>query len=144
VPADPRDNFEVLAEREHLMFGLVDPYGPLRECVEHHLRAEAPDTVVESIEAYDDPKWLTIARRDDEGSGTVTQFGFCVRAHVAVTAGYSREQISATLTLLIGGWDDPDHHRRGVHVDLHADADRGFSDAWFRQRFLAFRDENAG
>jgi hypothetical protein len=143
VPADPRDDFGVLVEREHLMFGFADPPGAIREAVESHVRAQAPDSVVESIVAYDDPKWLTIARRDDAGSGTITQFGFCVRAYLAVASGYGRERMLATLTFLVGDWDDPAHHRRGVYVDVHGDAEAAFDDDRFRQRFLAFRDPEA-
>jgi hypothetical protein len=135
---DPRDDFAVLEAREHMMFGFRDPYGVIRAETEARFAPDAVESIV-----LDAPKWLTIARRDepDGDSGTIVQFGFCARAQIAVNAGYSVEQVAATLTFLVGGWDDPPNHRRRVHFDLHDEADAGYDDARFRARFLAFRDD---
>jgi hypothetical protein len=61
---------------------------------------------------------------------------------IATSSGYSREGFDATLTMVFGGWDDPAHHRRAEYLDLHTDADAAFDDERFRQRFLAFREDD--
>jgi dienelactone hydrolase len=142
---DPRDDFAVLAEREHLMFGLPDPYDVIRAAVEAELAELAPAAVLDAIELHGDPKWLTIVRRDGDGRGTVVQLGFCAGARLAITTDYAHEQLAATLTFLVGDWDDPDrpHGRYRAHLDLDAGAEAGLDDEVFRRRFQEFR-ENAG
>ncbi|MEO8699154.1 MAG: hypothetical protein ABI867_03895 [Kofleriaceae bacterium] len=143
MPADPRDDFAVFADREHMFYGLVDPYAAFRGELVEQLCAQVPDTVVESIAAFDEPKWLTIGRRLDDGSKLVVAYwGVCFRARVAVAYGYGTEQLTAALTFLFGRWDDPAEQRVRTYFDLGDDAERGFTAERFEQRFLAFRADD--
>jgi hypothetical protein len=150
VPADPRDDFGVFESLEHMFFGLVDPYGAIRREIEDQLRAQVPETVVERIVAHDEPRWRTIARRspdgarrrdDDPNRMIVTYWGVCFRARIAVSMGYTREDLAATVTFLFGRWDTTEQRVR-TFFDLHGDAETGYDDAVFERRFLAFRADD--
>jgi hypothetical protein len=141
VPADPRDDFGVFEGREHLFHGLADPFALVRDEVEATLRRQLPGGVVESIVTYDEPKWLTIARRGEPGALVVASFGVCFRARIAMAIGYGREDVTATLTFLFGRWEDPEQQRMRTYFDLHADAAAGFDDDVLGLRLRAFHDE---
>ncbi len=142
MPADPRDDFGVLEDTEHRLFGLDDPYAVIRREVSRYLRSLSPDTELERIVGVGDPKWLTITRRDGE-TLTVTAFGLCLRAQLTSTIGYATEQAAATVTLLCCRWNEPGRELVRAWVDLGADADPGFSDEAFQHRLFAFRAEVA-
>ena len=148
MAADPRDDFRVLDDTEHLLFGLDDPFAVLRREVTRYLQQQSPDTEVEQIACRGEPKWLTLTRRTDVGLGTapamtVTGFGLCVEATITSGAGYASEQAAATITLLCCRWDQPKRELVRAFVDLGADAGPGFSDEAFQHRLLAFRHEVA-
>lgn len=135
------DDFSALAGHDHLFHGLGDPPGVIRDEVTRALAADDPDAVVEAIALRGAPKGLTIARRDGEDAAlVVTWFGVCLRARITRAAGYAREELDATLTLLLGGWDDPAQQRLRSYLDLGAAAERAFGDDVFRARLTAFRD----
>ena len=141
MAADPRDDFGVFAGSEHMFFGMVDPFGAIRSELADQLARQVPDTTIDSIRTYDTPKWLTIAKRVEQDM-VVAYFGVCFRARVRVTLGYGHEDLDATLTFLFGRWDEPQSQRLRTYFDLHGDADRGFTDELFRERFLAFRADD--
>lgn len=143
MPARPEDDFSAFAGSEQMFFGLRDPFGMMRSEVESALREQVPDTEVASIAIIDQPKFLTLGRKTDDGqSAIVTHFGVCARAKLAVLFDQQRkgELIEATLTYLFGNVDVPGSQTCRTHFDLHADADRHFEDEVFKRRFLTFRD----
>jgi hypothetical protein len=149
VPADPRDDFRVFAGSEHMFFTLRDPYRMIRDEIESLLRRQVGDTAVTAIVCTDPPKFLTLGRKIDDGARiAVGYFAFCVRARIALTcdAGQQHDELPAALTFLFGRIDEPGHETSRVHVDVHADGDRAFTDDMFQERFAAFRAEigNAG
>ena len=147
MPADPRDDFSVFAGNEHMFFTLRDPYALIRDETEAGLRRQVSDTEVVSIACSGAPKFLTIGRKIDGGARiAVTWFAFCVQARIAVTcdAGRQRDELGATLTFLFGRIDEPGREVSRVYIDLHNDAERGFTDESFQERFVAFRTETAG
>ncbi len=142
MPADPHDDFSVFDGSEHMFFGLDDPYGVIRQETEAALRRQVPDTVVESIVTYDKPKFLTSGRKVDDGKHiVVTQAGCCFRARVTATgnAGALREVLPSAVTFLSKNLDQPGKQQLRMYFDLHQDAERGFTDEVFKQRFIAFR-----
>lgn len=142
MPARVEDDFSAFSGREQMFFGLRDPYGLIRSEIEDSLREQIADTVVSSITTRGEPKFLTLGRQGDDQQVVVTHFAFCVRAQLTVRfdAGRKGERIEATLTFLFGGLDrSAQRYRR--HLDMHAEAESGFDDALFKQRFLAFRAE---
>jgi hypothetical protein len=142
MAADPRDDFRAFADHEHMFFGLADPYAAIRSELSDQLRSQVPDTEVESIVVHELPRWLTIGRRlDDSTKLVVVYWGVCFRARIAVTLGYGREDLTATLTFLFGNWDNPEQQRVRTYFDLGADAERGFTADLFERRFLAFRND---
>jgi hypothetical protein len=142
MPARPEDDFSVFAGREQMFFGLRDPYGLIRSEVEAGLREQIADTEVFSIVTLGEPKFLTLGRKAGEEQLVVSHFAFCVRAQLTVLfdEGRKGELIEATLTFLFGDVDSSAKRYRR-HFDVHAEAERGFEDAVFKQRFLAFRAE---
>ena len=146
MPADPRDDFSVFADNEHMFFTLRDPYGLIREETEAGLRRQVDDTEVTSIVCTGVPKFLTLGRRIDDGARiAVTFFAFCVQARVALTydGGRQSDELGAALTFLFGRIDEPGSEASRVYIDLHDDAERCFTDETFQQRFVAFRSESA-
>ncbi|MBA2539536.1 MAG: hypothetical protein H0V17_07875 [Deltaproteobacteria bacterium] len=142
MPADPRDDFAVLEGAEHMLFGLDDPYAVIRREVTTYLRQTTPDTAVQRIVVYGDPKWLTLTRRDGDAM-PVTGFGLCMQARVTSVIGYASEQAAATVTLLCCRWDQPGRELVRAYVDFGTDAEPGFSDEAFQHRLFAFRHEVA-
>lgn len=144
MPADPRDDFGAFTGTEHMMFGLSDPFGMIRQETEQGLRHQVPDTILERIATQGEPKFLTLGKKTDDGSHiVVSHFGFCVRARLSVSfaRGTQREEIESLLTFLFGNVDQPGAERCRTHFDLHGDAERNFTDEAFRARFIAFRNE---
>jgi hypothetical protein len=144
VPADPRDDFSAFAGAEHMFFQLRDPYRMIRDEVEAVLRRQVSDTEVTSIACGEHPKFLTLGRKTDDGAQViVSHFGFCVRAHIALVydAGGQREEVAAALTFLFGRVDEPGRETSRMHLDVHADAERAYTDEGFQARFVAFRSE---
>jgi hypothetical protein len=145
MPADPRDDFSVFAGNEHMFFSLRDPYRTMRDEVEAGLRRQVADTEVTAIACSDVPKFLTLGRKIEDGTRiAVSYFAFCVRARIALTcdAGRQRDELPATLTFLFGRIDEPGREASRVHIDVHGDAERSFTDDAFQQRFAAFRSES--
>jgi hypothetical protein len=145
MPADPRDDFSVFGGNEHMFFTLRDPYRTIRDETEASLRRQVADTVVTSIVCTAPPKFLTLGRKIDDGTRVaVSFFAFCVRARIALTcdAGQQHDELHATLSFLFGRIDEPGHETSRVHIDVHADAERAFTDEVFQQRFAAFRAES--
>lgn len=143
MPADPRDDFEVLEGSEHMLFGLEDPYGVLRVETARYLAQTTPDLELERIACTGSPKWLTITRRTDPTHPelTVTGFGLCVEAILTFGSGYASEQARAAITLLCVRWNEPYRQLVRAYVDLGADAVPGYTDEAFQHRLLAFRTE---
>jgi hypothetical protein len=142
--SDPRDDFGVFTGNEHMFYGLADPFALVRAEVERSLRAQMADTVVDSITAHGEPKFLTLGRKVGDGSKmVVTWFGTCFAARIAVSydTGRKHERLAATFTLLIGRIDEPGKERARTFLDVHADAERGFTDETFQARLMAFRHE---
>lgn len=142
MPADPRDDFGVLEGTEHLLHGLDDPYAVIRREVVTYLRLDAPDTVVDKIAAYGDPKWVTVNRRDGDQL-TVTGFALGLRARLTSTVGYAAEDADATITLLCVRWDEPEEALVRAFVDVGDDAGAGYTDEAIQTRLFAFRTEVA-
>lgn len=141
MPADPRDDFSIFADSEHMFFNLKDPFALIREQVEGALRRQIADTQVLGIRCFDEPKWLTLGRKieDDDSKVVVGHFAVCFRCHVKVLAGGGEEQLDAAITLLFRDIDRPGAERMALSMDLFADATRAFDDAVFRERFIEFR-----
>lgn len=141
MPASPDDDFSAFQGREHMFFGLRDPFGLIRSEVEDSLRQQIADTEVVSIATLGEPKFLTLGRKVDDGAQVVvTHFGFAVRAKLTVLFDQRRkgELIESLLTFLFGDVDTSNKRFRRF-IDVHADAERCFEDAVFKERFLAFR-----
>ena len=101
MPARDTDDFSAFAGQEHMFFRLKDPFGMIREEVESVLRAQVPDTEVVSVATFEQPKFLTLGRKDGDGSlAVVTHFGFCVRAKLSVLFDQQRkgEVIDSAIT----------------------------------------------
>jgi hypothetical protein len=129
-----------------MFFGLKDPFGLIRSEVESSLRQEVADTELEVIKTFDEPKFLTLGRKTDDGERMiVTHFGFAVRAqlYVRYAGGSQHEVIDAALTFLFANVDRPGAQKVRTFFDLHADAAERFTDETFRERFLAFKMESA-
>jgi hypothetical protein len=144
MPADPRDDFGVFTGHEHMFFGIRDPFRMIRDETVSMVRRQVEDTEVDSIVCAGEPKYLTLGRKLDDGAQVVvTWFGFCVHARVALhyDGGRQRDELPSVLTFLFGRVDEPGQEVSRVHLDVHADAERGFTDDVFHQRFLAFRNE---
>jgi hypothetical protein len=144
MAADPRDDFRVFAGHEHMFFTLRDPYRMIRDETEAGLRRQVADTAVTSIVCADPPKFLTLGRKIDDGTRIAVRFfAFCVRARIALTcdAGQQHEELPVALTFLFGRIDEPGRETSRVHIDVHADAERAFTDEVLQQRFAAFRSE---
>lgn len=125
-----------------MFFRLKDPFGMIREEVESVLRAQIPDTEVVSIATFGQPKFLTLGRKDGDGSlAVVTHFGFCVRAKLSVLFDQLRkgEVIESAITFLFANVDQPGAEKCRTFLDMHAEAEAMFDDEVFKQRFLAFR-----
>jgi hypothetical protein len=139
---DARDDFSVFAGSEHMFYGLSDPFVLVRTEVESSLRAQVPDTLVDSIVAHGTPKFLTLGRKVGDGTKiVVTYFATCFPARITVgyDAGRKREELAATFTLLVGRVDEPGKQLARTFLDVHADAAQGFTDETFEARFMQFR-----
>ncbi|RYZ04905.1 MAG: hypothetical protein EOO73_22280 [Myxococcales bacterium] len=140
MPASPDDDFSAFRGQEHMFFGLKDPFGLIRSEVEDALRQQIADTEVVSVATLGEPKFLTLGRKTEDTQVVLTHFAFAVRAKLTVLFDERRkgEVIEALLTFLFGDVDGPDKRFRRF-IDVHEEADRGFDDAVFKERFLAFR-----
>ena len=144
MPADPRDNFAAFAGTEHMLVGVPDPYGFIRHATEDGLRRQVPDTVLDRIVTYSEPKFLSLGKKTPDGSAFVLSYlGFCVRARLEVSyaAGARTEKIDAALTFLLGDLDRSGSAKCRTYCDLREEVERTFSDDTFEARFLAFRRE---
>ncbi len=140
----PADDFSAFAGNEHMFYGVKKPFEFIRRETEAALRRQVEDTVLDAIETFDTPKFLTLGRQLDGGKQIlVTHFGCCVRARLFVTygGGTQHELIEATLTFLFGDVDQRGSERSRFHADLHGEAAQRFNDQAFKERFLAFRLE---
>jgi hypothetical protein len=138
----PGDDFRAFAGAEHMFFGLKDPFGTIRQETEAELRRQVADTVLERIETFGEPKFLTLGKKTQNPSKVVVaHFAFSVLARLYVTsaAGTHREVLDAALTFMFGNVDVPASTTSQTHFDLHGDAQRNFTDDRFKERFLAFR-----
>lgn len=141
MPADPRDDFSIFGDSEHMFFNLKDPFAMIREEVEAALRRQVADTQVLAFRCFDEPKWLTLARKieGDDSKVTVGHFAVCFRSYVTVLASHGEEQLDATITLLFRDIDRPGEERMSLSMDLFADALRAFDDEVLQRRFMEFR-----
>lgn len=136
------DDFGIFDESQHMFFGLSDPSAWIRESIESMLSSQVPDTDVESIAAYGEPKWLTLGRKkeDDPNKVIVTAFAVCFRATVRARTPRATEDLEATFTGcfkgLGGGSSEPSSR---TWLDLHADAETAFDEEALQARFLEFR-----
>jgi hypothetical protein len=142
---EPRDDFRVLDEHQHMFFGLSDPYGLLRSVVSDGLREQVPDTEVVSIRAHGEPSWLTAGVRHPEAPThlVVTRFGLAVRAsiHARSDALGLDQVLEAGITLLFARVNERGREQSRSFLDLHADAERTLER--FEARFLAHGREHA-
>ena len=145
MAADPRDDFGIFAEHEHMFFGLADPYAMIREETEGMLRKQVDDASIQRIEAFAEPKWLTLGRKIDGEPGKVQvgHYGFCFRCFIDVESSGRDDRLDATLTFLFIDIDRKGQEKMRLSIDLFDDATTAFGDDVFQNRFLAFRDEHA-
>jgi len=143
MPADPRDRFEAFAGKEHMFFGLADPFAFIRGKIENALARQVADTVVDAIVTEGEPKFLTLGRNVEDGKQLlVTWFGCCVRAKIFVSydANQKHELMPAAITCLFGRWDEGEDRRLAqFHVDVHDGAERAYDDGFFKNRLMEFR-----
>lgn len=145
MPADETDDFSAFAGNEHMFFGLKDPYGFIREEVEASLAKQVPGTVVERVETFDTPKFLTLGRKTADPTKIIAaHYAFCVRARLTLSlaGGARREVVDAALTFMFGNVDLRGRDAGVVcrtFFDLHHDAAPNFDDGVLKERFLAFR-----
>ncbi len=140
----PDDDYGALVGKEHMFYGLKAPFEMIREETEAGLRQQVSDSVLDAIKVRDEPKFLTLGRKIDDGSKiVVTHYGVCVRAtlHATYSGGTRHEAIDAVLTFMFGNVDRRGAERCRTFFDLHKDAQRQFTDDVFKARFLAFREE---
>ena len=143
VTANPRDRFEVFAGKEHMFFGLPDPFAYIRGEIESSLAKQVADTIVDAIVTEGEPKFLTLGRNVEDGKKLlVTWFGCCVRAKVYVSydANQKHELMHAAITCLFGHWDEgADRRVARFFLDVHDQAERGYDDGLFKNRLMEFR-----
>lgn len=139
MAADPRDRFDGFSGDEHIFLILDDPLAMIRNEVEHGLREQIADTVLDAITMNGEAKLLTSGQRADEDSMTVQHVGFCFQATLALHHGEQHEQLEATLTFLFGLLDRPGQEQMRTYFDLASDAADGFDDDTFDARFEEFR-----
>jgi hypothetical protein len=138
--SDPRDDFSIFAGREHMFFGLTEPFAMIREEIESSLRKQVADVVVERIAGRDEPKFLTLGKKIEDGSKMiVTAFAFAFSSTIDVSSSHGKERLDATVTFLFRDVDKPGSEKCRTYVDLNADAPRGLTEV--QERFLAFRYE---
>jgi hypothetical protein len=142
MPADSRDDFSVCNGTEHMFVGFSDPYALVRSEIEAGLCAKVPDTVIDSVVAFDTPKFLTVGRKTNDGAHLVVSCaGFCVATRLSVRydGGQKKEVLVAAVTFLLGRIDEPGQQCMRAHFDLHGEFRRGFTDDAFEARFQQFR-----
>ena len=140
------DDFSAFADVERELPGLferVDVFRMIRSRTELGLRNQVPDSVLERIETFGDPKFVVFGKATDEPSRViVTHSAFCVRARLFVSYhATEREVVDATLTFFFGNLDVPENTIVKAHFDLHHEAELNFTDDQFESRVLAFRAE---
>jgi hypothetical protein len=136
------DVFSAFSGAEHMFFALKDPFGMIRQETEAGLRRQVVDAVLERIETFGEPKFLTLGRKtQDPSKVVVAHFAFSVlaRLHVNYAGGAKREVITAALTFMFGNVDVPEPPACRTYFDLHRDAQLNFTDDRFEERFLTFR-----
>jgi hypothetical protein len=139
-----RDDWSAFQGREHMFFGLTEPFAMMRGEVEGGLRKQVADTVVDAIRTQGAPLFLTIGKKiPGDASHVVVRFaGFAVQAEIVATTAGARHTLSSTLTFVFGRLDEPGAQTSRVWIDLGPDAAPAFTDDVFQQRFLAFRAEH--
>jgi len=139
--ADPRDDFAAFDGNAHMLFGLRDPFGTIRETLEDSLRGQVASTRVEAIRCHNTPRFLTLGRKHtpDDGKVIVTHWGTCFGCTIALTTDTGAETLTATVTLCFGDIDQPGSERSRIFLDLGPDAPEGYAEETFRTRFLTFR-----
>src|SRR5262245_27126147 len=131
MPIRSDDDFSAFEGREHMLFGLSDPWDFIRDETEGTLRRQVPDSVLERIVTFGEPKFLTLGRKTDDGSQMmVSHHAFCIRAQLTVShaGGAKHELIDALLTFMFGDVDRPGSERCQSYFDVHGDAKTKFTD----------------
>lgn len=144
MASSPTDDFGAFAGKEHMFFGLAEPYTLIRAELESGLRKQVPDSVLERIETHGEAKFLTLGRKTpDPSKVVVAHYGFSVLARLSVSyaAGAKREVIETAITFLFVNVDLPGEEKFRTHFDLHGDVARNFTDERFQEWFLSFRAE---
>jgi hypothetical protein len=139
---DPRDDFSAFAGSEHMLFGLPDPFGFMRDKLEQVLCERLSSTRLESIRCQGEPRFLTVGHQaeDDSGQLVVTHCATCFQCVITVERDAGQEQLRSTVTLCRGELDQPeDEQRSELFLHVSADAAPAFEEAAFTQRFLEFR-----
>jgi|GEM_PF-3188046 len=141
MPADPRDRFAGLTGQEHIFEILDDPLAVVRREVEHGLREQIADTIVDAIVMEGEAKFLTVGERAGEDAMTVQHVGFCLRTRLALRHETTddREELDATLTFLFAHVDRPGQEQLRTYFDLQGDAASAFTDETFDARFELLR-----
>ena len=109
MASSPTDDFGAFAGKEHMFFGLAEPYTMIRADLESGLRKQVPDSVLERIETHGEAKFLTLGRKTaDPSKVVVAHFGFSVLARLSVSyaAGAKREVIETAITFLFVNVDE--------------------------------------
>lgn len=142
MPADPRDDFGIFEDHEHMFFGIGDPFAMIREETTNILQQQVPGTEIESIQCHGEPNWLTLGRKipDDPQHIVLGHFAFCFRCKLSVAAPGGAEVLDATMTFMFGDMDKPGEQKMRVDMALHADAAAAITPDAFQQRFLEFRE----
>ena len=146
MAADPRDHFTGFTGDEHIFLLLDDPLRLIRDEVEHGLREQVADTILESIAMQGEPKFLTVGQRGDDDGMTVSHFGFCLRVRLALghAGSAEHEDLDAALTFLFGHLDRAGQQQLRTYFDLLDDAEAGFAAETFDQRFDELCSDLAG
>lgn len=124
-----------------MFFGVDEPARMIREKAEALLREQVADAELERIAVTDEPKYLTMGAKSDDGrTVTVTSWAACLRTtlEVASGGGSRREVLDAALTFMFGDIAT-EHPRVETFFDVGPDAEARFDDDAFKVRFLRFR-----
>lgn len=137
------DDWSAFAGREHMFFGLTEPFALMRREVEAGLTQQVSDTVVVAIRTQGVPHHLTLGKKTADPTKIIVSFvGFAVQAEIEATSEGQTHRLPSTLTFVFGRVDERGHETARSWIDLGADAAAAFDEDHFRERFLAFRAEH--